>query len=143
MKSKNLIFLAIIVMALFISSAVARASEPMSEEEIKVYKKYEGKWGDAAWTQMKGRQPVKQRSVEFQIEKVDFANRKAEVIYLLGEGRKGQAASRATYKADCVDGKLIFETSQYKIQLWIKGNDELFAERKGPNPSQTILKRIK
>ncbi len=142
MKSKNLALLAIMGMALFIFSVVVRASEPMSDEEIRVYKKYEGKWGDGAWTALKGRQPTKQRSVELQIREIDSVNRKAEVIYILGEGRKGEAASRATYKADCVAGKLIFETSQNKIELWIKGNDELFVQRKGRDPSEVTLKRI-
>jgi hypothetical protein len=128
-------------MALFLSIIVIRASEPMSEDEIKVYKKYEGKWGGGAWTALKGRQPTKQRSVEMQIKEIDSANRKAEVIYILGEGRKGEAPSRSTHKADCVDGKLIFETSKNRIELWIKGDDELFVQRKGGDPSQVMLKR--
>jgi hypothetical protein len=142
MKYKSLIFFAIMAMALFISSVVGRASEPMSEEEIKAYKKYEGKWGGGAWTALKSRHHEKQRSVELQISEIDSANRKSKVIYILGEGRKGEAASRATYKADCVDGKLIFETSKNKIELWIKGNDELFVQRKGLDPSEVTLKRI-
>lgn len=141
MKFRNLIFLAVMVMALFISSVVARASEPLSEEEIKVYKKYEGNWGGGAWYSLRGTHRFKQRSVEFQIKEIDSANRKAEVIYFQGEGKKGEAASRGTYKADCVDGKLIFETSKNRIELWIKGSDELFVQRRGADPSEVILKR--
>lgn len=142
MKFRISIFLAIMGMAFFIFIIVVRASEPMSEEEIKVYKKYEGKWGDGAWTALKGRGHEKQRSVEFQISEIDSANRKAKVILILGEGRRGEPASRSTHKADCVDGKLIFEGSQNRFELWIKENDELFVQRKGRDPSEVTLKRI-
>jgi hypothetical protein len=139
MKFKNLPLLAMMGMALFISSAFVRASEPMNEDEIKIYKKYEGKWGGGIWPSKSSK--LKGRSVDFEIGKIDSAKRKAEVIYILGEGRKGESASRNTEMADCVDGKLIFETSANRIELWIKGDDELFAERKGSAPSKTILKR--
>lgn len=143
MKHKSLIFFTIMAMALFISSVVGRASEPMSEEEIKIYKKYEGNWGGGAWTAIESRHRFKEASVEFQIGEIDSANRKAKVLYLWGESAKGQAAGKRSYMADCVDGKLIFETSKYRFELWMKGNDELFAQRKGNNPLEVILKRIK
>ena len=139
MKFKKLILFAIMGMTLFISSIVVRASEPMSDEEIKVYKKYEGNWGGVIRSEKSNRD--KGRSVDFQIGKIDSVNRKAEVIYILGEGRKGEAASKGSHMGDCVDGKLIFKTSKNSIELWIRGDDELFVERRGSDPSKTILKR--
>ena len=139
MKVKNSILFVIMGIVLFTFSGVIRASEPMSDDEIKIYKKYEGKWGGGAWPGKSSK--LKGRSLDFQIVRIDSANRKAEVIYILGEGRQGEAASRVTKMADCVDGKLIFETSENRIELWIKGDDELFAERKGRNPSKILLKR--
>ncbi len=141
MNFRNSIFLAMMGMAFFISIIVVKGSEPMSEQEIKVYKKYEGKWGGGAWTALRGRHREKQRSVELQIREIDSANRKVEVIYSWGEGKKGEPPGRATYKADCVDGKLIFATSQNRFELWIKENDELFVQRKGGDPAEVTLKR--
>lgn len=140
MKSKIMILLVVIGMALFIILPVARASEPMSDDEIKIYKKYEGNWGPGQW-QGKSSSKHKLRSVDFQIDKVDPVSRKARVIYISGEGRKGESASRVTKMADCIDGKLFFETSGNRIELWIRGDDELFAERMGNSPAKATLKR--
>ena len=142
MKSKKLVLLAIMGMAIFIFPVVARASEPMSEEEIKIYKKYEGNWGSGAWKKRGGKNDLGGASVEFQIGEIDSANRKAKVVYFWGEAAKNRGAGKRSRMANCVDGKLIFETKKHRFELWVKGNDELFAKKMGYGSYEVILNRI-
>ena len=129
-------------MAILIFCVVARASEPMSEEEIKIYKKYEGNWGGGAWKKIGGKNDKSGANVEFEIGEIDTVNRRAKVIYLWGEAATNRGAGINSHMANCVDGKLIFGKKKYRFELWVKGNDELFAKKMGYGSYEVILNRI-